>query len=479
MAYLFKRTSAKVPVEDEVVDAYAIMIRTVIGPLWAARERSPYLAHYRHLNRTQFDPPQTICARQLQRLQALVRHAQETTPFYRRRFAEVEFRPDDLRSLEDLARIPVLTKADIRNHGPEMIANTHDRRNLVCKTTSGSTGVPVEVFVDEPGMQFKRACTLRSDEWSGWRRGERTLLLWGGRGRRDWRGRIRNALLERIYYLDTLQVTDEVLAKCLEAARRQPPSLLLGHAHSLYLLADYARSHGGPGFQPRGIISTAMVLHDWQRRAIEEVFGCKVTNRYGCEEVSLIASECDQHDGLHINADGVYLEILSPNGQPAPPGEAGAVVVTDLANRAMPIIRYQIGDMAVVSERTCPCGRGLPLLERLEGRVADYIVTPSGRLVSGISLTDHFATLVPGLVQLQMVQETIDSLQLRIVRGPDFGSVSLDRIAQLVKEWFGTEIHYECEYVEKIPQEPSGKYRFCISKVDKNALFQSSSSRIS
>ncbi|HKI20617.1 MAG TPA: hypothetical protein VKA15_22195 [Isosphaeraceae bacterium] len=460
-------------------DARSILIRRLIGPLWARWERSPYVVHYRHLKRTQFDPPQTIRPRQLQTLQSLLRHAQETTSFYERRFAEIGFRPDDLRSLEDLARFPVLTKADIRNHGPEMIANTHDRRKLVSKATSGSTGVPLEVFADESCMQFRRACTLRSDEWSGWSWGERILLLWGGQGRCDWRGRLRNALLERIYYLDTLQVTDETLTTCLEAARRQPPSLLLGHAHSLYLLADYARSHGGPGFQPRGIISTAMVLHDWQRRAIEEVFGCKVTNRYGCEEVSLIASECEQHDGLHINADGIYLEILSPDGQPAPPGEAGAVVVTDLANRAMPIIRYQIGDMAVLSERACPCGRGLPLLERVEGRVADYIVTPSGRLVSGISLTDHFATLVPGLVQLQMVQETIDSLRFRIVRGPDFGSDSLDRIAQLVKEWFGTEIHYECEFVEKIPQEPSGKYRFCISKVDKNALFQFSSSRIS
>src|SRR5262249_36059664 len=152
--------------------------------------------------------------------------------------------------------------------------------------------------------------------------------------------------------------------------------------------------HGGAGFRPRGILAAAMVLHDWERRTIEAVFDCPVTNRYGCEEVSLIACECERHDGLHINADGVYVEVLRHDGTPAAPGEAGAVVVTALANRAMPILRYQVGDMAVASDRCCPCGRGLPLLECIEGRVADYVVTPSGQLISGISLTENFAMLV-------------------------------------------------------------------------------------
>src|SRR5262249_18305868 len=144
----------------------------------------------------------------------------------------------------------------------------------------------------------------------------------------------------------------------------------------------------------------AMVLHDWQRKSIEQVFDCKVTNRYGCEEVSLIACECERHEGLHVNADGVYVEIIR-NGRVARPGESGSVVVTDLTNRAMPILRYQVGDVAVVSDRRCDCGRGLPLLERLEGREADYVVTPAGELISGISLTENFAVQVPGIAQLQ------------------------------------------------------------------------------
>src|SRR5262249_22492434 len=128
--------------------------------------------------------------------------------------------------------------------------------------------------------------------------------------------------------------------------------------------------------------------------------------------------------------------------------------------------RYQVGDMAALSGRLCLCGRGLPLLDRIEGREADYVVTPSGKLVSGISLTDHFATLIPGVAQFQMIQETLHRFLFRVVRTPAFGPASLDRLQALIHERFGPGVMYECEYVDRIPQEPSGKYRFCISKVE-------------
>jgi phenylacetate-CoA ligase len=141
------------------------------------------------------------------------------------------------------------------------------------------------------------------------------------------------------------------------------------------------------------------------------------------------------------------------------------VVVTDLQNRAMPVIRYQIGDTAVLSDRRCSCGRGLPLLEAVTGRVADYVVTPDGKWISGISLTENFAVMVPGIAQLQIVQEAVDRLVFRVVRGPEFGSTSAETIQRLVTERFGPGVSYTCEFIDRILPEPSGKYRFCISKV--------------
>lgn len=448
------------------MDLLAPLSRNVVAPLWAAWERSPYLRHYRHLRRTQYDPPEVVRRRQCSAAKEMARYAGEHSPFWRGKFRELHLRSEDIHSLEAFRYLPLLTKDDLRQQGDKLLCDVHQSTKLTRKVTSGSTGVAVEVLVDVAAQQFKRACAVRSDEWSGWRMGERVAMLWG-RGcyvRTDWRGRVRNLLLERRTHLDTLAITESSLTAFTRLLSRRPPSLLYGHAHSLRLLAEYVRDHNGPHIRPRGIISTAMVLHDWEREVVEEVFGCPVTNRYGCEEVSLIACECEEHSGLHINADGVYVEILRSDGSPCDPGEIGRIVVTDLVNRAMPLLRYQIDDMGVMGHQPCPCGRGLPMLARIEGRVADYVVTPQGKMVSGISLTDHFNTLIPGVRQMQIVQEQLDRFVFRIVAESTYDESSEAKLSDLVRQHFG-EVEYSCSFVDCIPHEPSGKYRFCISKV--------------
>jgi phenylacetate-CoA ligase len=449
------------------MDLQARFIRHVLAPAWAWWEWSDYLTRQPELQRSQYDPPEVVEAKQWNRLRQLLQHAYDTVPFYRRRLDAIGLHPRAVQSIEDYRQLPVLTKQDIRDNADALLsANYAKSRFLHRKKTSGSTGTSLEVFVDEAAQQFKRACVLRADQWSGWRLGERVAMVWGNPDylQRGWRGRLRNALLERRTYLDTLDISDETLSRFARELVRRPPSLIFGHAHSVYLLAAYLRQAGLPPIRPRGIITSAMVLHGWQRRVIEEVFDRPVTNRYGCEEVSLIACECERHQGLHINADGVYVEILR-DGQPVRAGEQGQVHVTDLVNRAMPLLRYQVGDLAVLSNRRCVCGRGLPLLERIAGRVADYVVTPSGRLISGISLTENFALKVPGVAQFQIVQETAHEFVFRLVRGPEFGPASLDRLRELVRVTFGTEVGYRCEFLDRIPAEASGKYRFCISRV--------------
>jgi phenylacetate-CoA ligase len=222
------------------------------------------------------------------------------------------------------------------------------------------------------------------------------------------------------------------------------------------------------------------------------VFGVAATDRYGCEEVSLIACECERHRGLHLNADSVYAEVETVQGGPLPPGAegrpaewrsdgagdedysrrerttvpaAGPLLVTDLSNFAMPLIRYRTGDHVTLGDRVCDCGRGLPVLERVEGRDADYVVAPGGGLVSGISLTENFATLIPGAAQVQIVQEELTFLRVRLVPGEEFGSHSRTAVAELVFSTFGEAMRHEIELLDRIPQEAGGKYRFCVSKV--------------
>jgi phenylacetate-CoA ligase len=454
------------------MDIHAAIIRKALGPLWARWEGSPYLRDHRRLQRAQFDSPETIRARQWNALQRIVAHAYETVPYYRDRWQQAGICPTDLQCFDDVQQIPILTKSDIRNHGRDLLSFSFDRSELIRKRTSGSTGVSLEIFLDEDSRQWKRACVLRSDEWTGWRFGEPVAKVWGNPeySSRGPRGLLRNTLLDRELYLDTLHMDEAALARFARLLHKKRPTLIFGHAHSVYLLAKYLQTGGHVIHRPKGIITTAMILHSWQRRTIEQVFDCPVTNRYGCEEVSLISCECEEHNGLHVNADSVFVEVLCADDacaltRPARPGESGSVIVTDLTNRAMPIIRYQVGDVAALSDRVCPCGRGLPLLERLEGREADYVVTLAGELISGISLTENFALHVPGVVQFQIIQETVRRFRFRVVRGPDFRPESLERLDSLVTRHFGPEVEYRCEYLDSIPPEPSGKYRFCISRV--------------
>jgi phenylacetate-coenzyme A ligase PaaK-like adenylate-forming protein len=424
-------------------------------------EHSPYLAIASRLRREETLSRDERLDRAFHRLREIVGYADRHVPFYRDRFRAAGFSPDALRSPGDLTRIPLLTKEDVRNHGDRLTSEEYARPLLIDKRTSGSTGVSLHVLTDPECMQIRRGITLYRDRWTGWNLGEPRAMVWGNPPPRPGlRGHLRRALLEREFYLDTLRMNEEALRAFAHEVLARRPTLFFGHAHSLYLFARFWREQGLPPYRPRGVISTAMVLHSHERREIEGVFGTRVFDRYGCEEVSLIASECEAHQGLHLNTDGIWTEVMD---DPEHPGLPGKLIVTDLLNRGMPLVRYEVGDRGKLKTGACACGRSYPLLEEVAGRVADYLMTPDGDWVSGISLTENFATLIPGVEQVQVVQDRRDHLLLNLVPAPTFNEESKARIAALVVERFGEAMTYEISLLEKISPEPSGKYRFAIN----------------
>lgn len=446
-------------------DIYSKVVRYAIAPLWAMKEQSPYLKHLRYLEKSQFRSIDAVREEQWRRLKRLLEHAYENTEYYFEKMKGYGIAPDDITSWDDLHKLPLLTKDDIRANKYRMVAQNIPKDKLIPKKTSGSTGVSLEFYWDEDSSQWKRGCAIRHDRWTGWDIGEKVGAVWGNpEYKKSWRGYVRNFLLERYTYLDTLKMTPEDIMKFYHQLKRKKPTLLFGHAHSLYLFAKFLEKNGCADIRPKGIISTAMVLHDYERKTAEQVFGCKITNRYGCEEVSLIACECSEHNGLHINMDTLVVEFIR-DGKPVNAGEPGAIIVTDLTNYGMPFIRYKVGDVGIPSDRICSCGCTYPLMESLEGRIADYVVTPDGDYISGISLTENFAMYLPTVKQLQIVQERVDYLVFRVVKGETFTDQHLNDIDQLVKARFGESITYSLEFVDSIQQERSGKYRFCISKI--------------
>ncbi len=440
--------------------------RAVFEPLYYLRAGSPFMDYWITLEQTQYLPETVLLERQRRRLRDLLRHAWENNAFYRSRFESAGVTPGMLDTDGCIAKIPILTKADIRSHTADMISRGFDRGELLNFKTGGSTGKSLDIYVTEECSELRNSCARRHDLWTGWKSGEPIAAVWGNpylpHGVRQ---KLRDWLVSPMIYLDTMCISEEAVVRFADEWKRVRPTLLFGHAHSIYVLAQYVRDLNLSGIRPTGILSTSMMLMPHERRTIESVFGIKVTDRYGCEEVSLIASECERHEGMHLNIEHLYIEFVRDDGSPAASGEPGAIVVTDLMNRAMPFIRYRVEDVGVPTDRKCSCGRGLPLMESVTGRVADFLVKSDGSRVAGVSLIENTLTKIPGIDQMQLVQDAIDSLVVRVVPGAEFNDATRRELHDYFRELFGGQTKIEVSAVEAILPEASGKYRFSICRI--------------
>src|SRR5262245_32968401 len=404
---------------------YAGLVRNALVPLalWRRGERRQ-LAYEREFDLTQHLSTDELRHLQWTRLQALLRHAHERCPFYRRRFGDI--RPGDLRCLEDLRRLPILEKRDIQEHGAEMIAQGWPADDLIRNQTGGSTGTPISFYLCKDRKCSRAAATLRHNAWAGWQVGDRAAVIWGAP--RDqpgdsFRDRLRGTLVREPLWLDTSAVTEESLIAFHKQLWRYRPTVIQAYARSAVLFARYVAENRLTPYRPRSLVTSAEVLEPADRELLEEVFGCPVYNRYGCREFSVIASECPAHTGMHVMAEGLFVEIETPAG-PARPGEMGSLLITDLLNPAMPMIRYRIGDLGSWASQPCPCGRRLPLLQEVAGRVTDFLVGGDGRLVSGVYLATYVVAQRPSLGQVQIVQTRAGEVVYRVCPGPGFDAAA-------------------------------------------------------
>ena len=447
-------------------DWYSPIAKHVIAPLYAVRD---YGGMQRQLVRgfreSQYLPSPDLERQQFEKLRRIVQHAAARSSFYRERFARAGLDPRSF-SLEDFRRVAPLTKSDIRAHTSEILAEGWPREQLIPRKTGGSTSVPLHFFIDPESNMRKNTYAGERNAWAGWLPGDKTALVWSGIDLKvSWRTRLRNRLLTRSILLDTLCMHPKTMHEFARTMIRFRPEVLFGHSHSVYILTLFLRQNGYRIPSIRSILSTSTVLTNTERKVMEEYFQCKVFDRYGCEEVSLIASECEQHNGMHLNVDNLYIEFLAVDGTPVGDGVCGDIHITDLTNKGMPFIRYRIEDAATPTVRKCACGRSLPLIEKVQGRVTDFIVTPEGRLLSGVSILDNFSILHLSIARLQIIQDCIDHLTFRIVRGSDFSDEKLAAFLSSIPEFFGASMRWDFEFVDEIPRERSGKYRFTISKL--------------
>jgi phenylacetate-CoA ligase len=396
---------------------------------------------------------------QAKRLRAMIKHAYGNTEFYHRKFKDAGIRPEDIRTVADLKKVPFTTKSEVREHSTgSMLARGVDLRKCIVTETSGSTGIPTKVVYDSSANDFSKAINLRSHfengltPWSRW-------AIFG-----DPHHFQKPTWFQKFGLLSPTWISAlDPVEKQIEYLKKFKPDVLSGYTSSLYLLSSAIKEKGIDDITPKVVISTSELLDPSTREYINSVFGVEMVDHFGCVELNRTAWECSEHAGYHIDVDAVVMEFIS-DGEAAAPGERGEIVYTGLYNYAMPLIRYAIEDIGAPSDERCPCGRGLPLMKLIEGRSDSFMRTPDGRLFSPIIWT-LLMRQIPGVGQFKAIQEKKDLIKIQVVRDQAFTGATARRIVHDVQEVMGEEMRVDVEVVEEIPRDKSGKVRCAVSKV--------------
>lgn len=426
------------------------------------------------LNSTQWLSRDELLALQRDKLLHLVEYADQYVPYYRRVFKEVGFRPEDLRmDLDNLEKIPILTKAIIRNNWDDMLTTEPKRRKLLSELcTSGSTGEPLVFMQDRDFRDAVTADVQRHMGWGGWKLGDAQAVIWGSNLHPGMRQRMRSGLIDWVwnrFQANAFAITEENWAAFTEQVLQRKPRILFGYASGVHRFAQFVRCRPHLEITFNGIFTSAEKLVLPVREFIEETFGCKVFNRYGTFELGGLACECEAHKGLHISVENNYVEILRDR-YCASSDETGDLIVTNLVNHGMPFIRYSIGDVgAWDTGENCSCGRAAPSLKTLDGRIKDAFLTRDGRTIyTGFSGYAFKCLAHPEILQFQVVQKTLDLFIVRLVYAGDPPKRILDDITKAFRGTFGENVNVEFEFMEKIPELPSGKHQYVLSELNQS-----------
>lgn len=452
-------------------DPAAAFVRRVIHPLWAKRTHPSYARYLREFERSQYLHPDELRKLQMQRLRQQLVYAYRYVPFYRLRMAEAGLTPLDIQTHDDLRLLPVLAKRDIQDHQDLLVSSNVPTSKRLRNQTGGSTGSPLQFYVDKERFDSRMASVARHDGWAGLRPGDWYAHLWGSRfdvgDKPDPNPSWRQRLLHRNLTLHSAAVSEESMMQYVRVLRKYRPRHMLAYAQSAVLFAEFCQRNNLRDIRFESMIVSAEMLLPGKRAVLEDAFGGKVFNRYGCREVSVIASECEFHSGMHINADALLVEVAA---DPSLPSGMGRVLVTDLLNRSMPLIRYEIGDLASLDDTLrCPCGRSLPLIGSIEGRTSDFLRLPSGRMVAGPSLA-VLATDMRDVRQVQFIQPDPQHVTLKVVAGTGYNTSTEDELRRRVQPYLEGQASLTIVTADSIPSEASGKYRFVKMSDDPVAL---------
>lgn len=419
------------------------------------------------LGRTQWLPREELQQLQVRRLRRLLQHAYEHVGYYREFFQTAGIVPEDVRTLADMAQLPVLSRQALReNLYFDLLADNHGAQRTVKLATSGASGEPVAVFADPIQLHVRWADAMRGAGWTGYRfpaRHARWVRSEPAGRAQSMRARL-DALGLRQRLFRGVALDDALVARYAEWVRRERPTLLAGDAETFNVVASLLAAAGKDAPGAGAVLTWGQTLTPAVRTLLEHVFGCPVFDEYGAREVGPVAHECEARRGYHVNAESCIVEVVHES-RAAAEGEVGEVLITDLNGRSVPLIRYQVGDLAVATERGCPCGRGLPLVERFVGRPPAAVLGAQGRCVPGAVFADVFEDHEHAVLRYQVVQEQRDAVTVRIIRTSRFTCETQRAIREALARVLGDGVVVALEFVEALPASPGAPDATCLTRL--------------
>ncbi len=414
---------------------------------------------YFRLKRNLVKPLKELQAEQWLSVRELVSFAYRQVPFYRELYDNAGFMPESLRVPSDIQLVPKTDKTMFQKSDPDrLLAAGFDADKLIRKRTSGSTGSPLDVFYTPDDRIYRTILHLRILFYNGMTFRDKMAHISDSRDVPDYRYTFQKwgfLPKEFVYAADPCDQQLLLLAKI-------NPAVIYGYASSMILLSSEIKKLGGCIFQPKLVFTTGELLNSDDRQLIDQAFRVQLRDIYGVVEMGDVAWQCPEINGYHHNIDSFLAEVMNGDNA-AEPGETGKLCLTNLHSRAMPFIRYEVGDIVTAPQNDpCPCGCAFPRLDVLQGRADDWLYAIDGKKVSPLIFV---VASIPGVQQYRMIQKTYDQLIVEILPGPEYSELTLKHVSDHVLEVMGPGINVEVVKVDSIPQQ-SGKMRRVISEIN-------------
>lgn len=450
------------------MDAVKYIIKYISYPLAmllsGQRERKNI---YQKSMKNQYRSYQENEREQNQKLYEIVTYAVEHVPYYQAYAREhnLSFSPETI--TEDVKGLPVMTKEIIRREGENLFSR--ETIPFHTETSGGSTGEPVKLRHDDALLTMTSGDYFLS--YAGYEIGDKAAVLWGSErdilaGSIGLKAEIINRFVKRRKFLNSFRMDEKTMESYVERINSWKPKVILAYVQSIYELSKFIQEKGLEVYAPGGIVVSAGTLFPEWKQLIKTVFRCPVINQYGSRETPAIAVSCSQGDELHINSFLNYVEIVDEENNTLPEERDGEILVTNLFNRSMPLIRYKIGDVgAMSSKRHCACGRNLPCLSYVKGRTVNIFKRRDGTKIDG----EYFTHLFYGLEEVrrfQVIQEDYDRIVVRMeLKCESLEQEVLEKMTKSIQTVMGDACQINYETVKQLLPTKSGKHLYTISKV--------------